>query len=123
MKLLAIPAILLFAVLPTFADSFTVSVSVINPPSEVVTQLTADGNPLISARGSCDTSWNISFAEPTPGGTLLSWDISLGGQLVESFRAVGDCFPPVSLCNFSLSFEVPVFSTPVDGMFTAGVNG
>ena len=79
MNLLAIPAILLFAVLPTFADSFTVSVSVINPPSEVVTQLTADGNPLISARGSCDTSWNISFAEPTPGGTLLSWDISLGG--------------------------------------------
>src|SRR5437016_8993255 len=66
MKLLTLAAALLFAVLPTFADSFNVFVLEITPHGQVDIQLTPNGNPLVLSFAPKPTShFELEFFVPS----------------------------------------------------------
>ena len=126
MKLLTLAAVLLFAVLPTFADSFNVFVLEITPHGQVDIQLTPNGNPLVLSFAPKPTShFELEFFVPsfvpTLGGTALSVTLTLAGQVTDTFQTIDDC-PPPGPCGFGVALTAAFFPKTVDGVVTVAIN-
>ena len=116
MKRLACSIVLLFAVLPAFADSITLSATNFTPHGEVTFQLNANSNPLIRDYGS-EILWGVTIA--SDGTFTTSLVLSLAGNIVDTFDISDQC-----PCGEYVTFgQLPFFATPVSGKLTATVNG
>jgi hypothetical protein len=125
MKLLTLPAVLLFAVLPAFADSFNVFVLQIAPDGhQTQIQLTPDGNPLLhSTEHPPGLEFSVPSFETNTSENAVSATLTLAGQLVEDDEFTLDCQP--GPCGFVLIMNngVPFFTEPVNGVVTLTING
>jgi hypothetical protein len=121
MKLLALPALLLFAVLPASADSF--NVFLFNGQNQQTIQLTPTGNPLYHSGGppfEIDVevpSFISSVSDP-----IVSVAITLGGQSLPFFQVDLDNCLAGEDCGFGVAMVTPFFATPVSSVVTVTIN-
>jgi hypothetical protein len=123
MKLLTLPAVLLFAVLPAFADSFNVFMLQVAPDGhQTEIPLTPNGNPLIHSFGPpFEVQVDVpSFVTPIAD-PIVSVSVILGGQALPLFQTDLDTCPP-GPCGFGVALVTPFFPTTVNGVVTVTIN-
>ncbi len=104
MKLLTLPAVLLFAVLPAFADSFNVFMLQVAPDGhQTEIPLTPNGNPLIHSFGPpFEVQVDVpSFVTPIAD-PIVSVSVILGGKALPLFE-------PASLLLFGTGLAAVVW--------------
>lgn len=126
MKLFTLPVVLLFTVLPSFADSFDVFVLEFRPHGQqLVIQLKPNGNPLLHSVPN-GPPFELEFFVPSFEPVLPENDVSVAlfvaGQPLDPFQATFDC--PVVPCGFLVAMVTPgPFKKPVNGVVTVTING
>ena len=136
MKYFALSAILLFAVLPAFADSFNVFVEQTPPPCLPfnpgpclpfnMVLMHPNGNPLLTETFQLpiDVLQFDIVVPPAPTFTFGA-SLSIGGQVtIFPVNTFPNLCPPGSVnCGIGIGFSMSSFRAPVDGVFAATLNG
>jgi hypothetical protein len=121
MKLFALPALLLFAVLPASADSF--NVFLFNGSQQTYIQLTPSGDPLYHSGG---PPFEIDVEVPSlitsVSDPIVSVAVTLGGQSLPFFQVDLDNCVAGGSCGFGVAMVTPFFATPVNGVVTVTIN-
>jgi hypothetical protein len=124
MKRLTLLAVLLFAVLPAYADSFTV-LAVQSTGTVVV--MTANGNPVLQESFHDGYSNFLQFhvgLPPFPETFTLVGNLTLAGQQLGTRNLAGGCGPPPGgACETGVTWALPLFKTQVNGILTLTENG
>lgn len=129
MKRLAVASLLLFAVLPTFADSINVfAVQNFVNGHLVGIQLTPDGNPLLHCypcgpplASSPGLPFVVSF-KSVLGENSVGIQLFLGNWASIFVHFKEDCSSQ-GPCDFSVAFTTPSFTIPVNGSVAVDING
>jgi hypothetical protein len=117
MKRLALSAVLLFAALPAFADSF--NVFVLQSQGEIL--LTPNGNPLLHFSGPSLQFDVPSFVTPISD-PIVSVAVTLGGQVLPLFQVDLDTCTAPGPCGFGVAMPNPFFPNTVNGVVKVTIN-
>jgi hypothetical protein len=122
-------AILLFSILPAFADSFDVfSTEVAADGHRIQVLLTPNGNPVLHGFELTEIhKFKVEFTVPSFTAlpvNQVSVSLYLNSMLIQSLPFELDCDPAfLPACGWSLALTVPFFAKPVSGSVNVTING